>query len=62
MDEIVIIEGLDLAVCLGQLQWIVDLYERDRLRTLRVCIDEGTFKIKANEHTWSPPFGTVEPR
>ena len=60
MDEIILIEGLDLAVTLGQLRWIVDLADREDLRRLRVCIDEGTFKIKANEHTWSQPLGTVE--
>jgi hypothetical protein len=60
MEKIILIEGLDLAVTLGQLRWIVHLADQENLRRLRVTIDEGTFKIKANEHTWSMPLGTVE--
>jgi hypothetical protein len=56
MHPIIIFEGAELLDLIAELRATLD---RGPYR-LRVAIDEGGFKIKANEGVWSPPYGQVE--
>ena len=62
MEPIVIIEGEALARFMGQLQWLVDMYERGALQRVRVAFDEDAVKVKGNDHSWSLPAGELDPR
>lgn len=54
MDTIITIQGEQLTHLLREVD---AARERDGLRTLRVAVDAGQFKVKVNEYTWSPPLG-----
>lgn len=57
MDKIVIIEGAELETLKA---WLLEMSQLNVIR-VRVTIDEGAFKIKAGNGTWSPPFGQLAP-
>ncbi len=58
MDKIVIIEGDELDYFFTQMVWMAG--EGMAIR-IRVAIDEGAFKFKVNERTWSRPIGRLAP-
>jgi len=60
MDEIVIFEHTELTRLHAELSRVVDGIDTGAVYRVRVCVDEGTFKVKTNEHTWSPPLGERE--
>jgi hypothetical protein len=50
--EIYELTGDDLRTFLEEMT-----YRTNEIRIVRVAFDEGTFKFKVNESTWSPPIG-----
>lgn len=59
MDDLVILEGKALDSFLEVIAYMAE--RRDRTGTLRVCVDDGTLKLKVDRGTWSPPFGHRDP-
>lgn len=59
MDDLVVLEGEELA---RFLEWVEDWTSgRVPVTRLRVCVDDGTLKLKNGESTWSPPMGYRDP-
>lgn len=58
MNEIVVFDGNDLI----QFQmWMLEVATAKDVRTLRFCVEDGHLKVKANEGTWTPPLGRLDP-
>lgn len=59
MDDLVMLEGAELA---RFLEWVEGWTTgRVPVTRLRVCVDDGTLKLKNGEGTWSPPMGHRDP-
>ena len=56
MGDVILINGAQLQV---MQEMFARMGEAD-VYSLRVCIDEGGVKFKANNWTWTPPYGEVE--
>lgn len=59
MEDLVVLEGRDLDSFLDVVAYMKE--RRDRTGTVRVCVDEGTLKLKIDRGTWSPPMGHRDP-
>lgn len=54
--DILTFQGAEMDDVLDYLKAIVLRNDAGNLHTLRIAIDGGTLKIKANEFMWSPPI------
>lgn len=59
MREIALLKGRDLDGFLEVIAYMAE--RRDRTGSLRVCVDDGTLKLKVDQGTWSPPMGGMDP-
>jgi len=59
MDELALLEGDDLAAFLEVMEAMTT--GRERVYQLRVCVDDGQVKVKANGRTWTPGYGHLDP-
>lgn len=59
MEDIAILKDQDLDNFLEVIAYMAE--RRGRTGTVRVCVDEGTLKLKVDQGTWSPPMGRRDP-